>query len=157
MEYRKLGKTNLLVSEIGHGLWGMGDWTDANDTQSLEALQKSLDMGCNFFDSAWSYGKGHSDKLLGQLIKNNPQAKIIAASKVPPKNQKWPATSGDKLNDVFPRQHVIEYTEKILEGIGIPSIDLLQFHVWDDSWFDNDEWKQTISDLKLKNLSGFLA
>jgi aryl-alcohol dehydrogenase-like predicted oxidoreductase len=157
MEYRKLGKTNLLVSEIGHGLWGMGDWTDANDTQSLEALQKSLDMGCNFFDSAWSYGKGHSDKLLGQLIKNNPQAKIIAASKIPPKNQKWPATSGDKLKDVFPRQHVIEYTEKILEGIGIPSIDLLQFHVWDDSWFDNDEWKQTISDLKSKKLIRFFG
>lgn len=157
MEYRKLGKTNLLVSEIGHGLWGMGDWTDANDTQSLEALQKSLDMGCNFFDSAWSYGKGHSDKLLGQLIKNNPQAKIIAASKIPPKNQKWPATSGDKLRDVFPRQHVIEYTEKILEGIGIPRIDLLQFHVWDDSWFDNDEWKQTISDLKSKKLIRFFG
>jgi aryl-alcohol dehydrogenase-like predicted oxidoreductase len=157
MEYRKLGKTNLSVSEIGHGLWGMGGWTDANDKQSLDTLQMSLEMGCNFFDSAWAYGKGHSDKLLGQLIKNNPQAKIVAASKIPPKNQKWPAGIGDKLSEVFPPLHVIEYTEKILECIGTSSIDLLQFHVWDDSWSDQDEWKQTIVDLKTKNLIRFFG
>ncbi len=157
MEYRRLGRTNLSVSEIGHGLWGMGDWTDANDKESLDTLQMSLEMGCNFFDSAWAYGRGHSDKLLGKLIKNNPAAKIIAASKIPPKNFKWPGTAGDKLEDVFPRQHVIDYTEKILEGIGIDQIDLLQFHVWDDSWSDNDEWKQTISDLKAKKLIRFFG
>jgi aryl-alcohol dehydrogenase-like predicted oxidoreductase len=157
MEYRKLGKTNLQVSEIGHGLWGMGDWKDADDKESLDTLQMSLEMGCNFFDSAWSYGKGHSDQLLGKLIKNNPNAKIIAASKIPPKNQKWPGSSEDKLNDVFPRQHVFEYTEKILESIGIDQIDLLQFHVWDDSWSDNDEWKQTVSDLKSKKLIGYFG
>jgi aryl-alcohol dehydrogenase-like predicted oxidoreductase len=157
MEYRNLGKTNLSVSEIGHGLWGMGGWTDADDKESLDTLQMSLEMGCNFFDSAWAYGNGHSDKLLGQLIKNNPKAKIIAASKVPPKNFKWPGRSEDKLKDVFPRQHVIDYTEKIIEGIGIDKIDLLQFHVWNDSWSDNDEWKQTVSDLKSKNLIRFFG
>ncbi|HEX7621822.1 MAG TPA: aldo/keto reductase [Anaerolineales bacterium] len=157
MEYRKLGKTNIPVSEIGHGLWGMGDWRDADDKESLKTLQLSLEMGCNFFDSAWSYGSGHSDKLLGKLIKDNPEAKIIAASKIPPKNLKWPGKSEDKLKDVFPRQHVIDYTEKILEGIGTDYIDLLQFHVWDDSWSDNDDWKQTISDLKSKNLIRFFG
>jgi aryl-alcohol dehydrogenase-like predicted oxidoreductase len=157
MEYRSLGKTNLSVSEIGHGLWGMGGWTDADDKQSLDTLQMSLEMGCNFFDSAWAYGNGHSDKLLGQLIKNNPQSKIIAASKIPPKNLKWPGTSKDKLKEVFPRQHVIDYTEKILEGIGTASLDLLQFHVWDDSWSDDDEWKLIISDLKSKKLIHFFG
>jgi len=157
MEYRTLGRTNLSVSEIGHGLWGMGDWTDANDKQSLETLQMSLEMGCNFFDSAWAYGKGHSDELLGKLIKNNPAARIIAASKIPPKNFKWPATAESKLEDVFPRQHVFDYTEKILEGMGTDHIDLLQFHVWDDSWSDNDEWKQTIADLKSKKLIRFFG
>jgi aryl-alcohol dehydrogenase-like predicted oxidoreductase len=157
MEYRKLGRTNLSVSEIGHGLWGMGGWTGANDQESLQALQMSLEMGCNFFDSAWAYGDGHSDKLLGQLIKNNPTVQIIAASKIPPKNLKWPSTSEDKLKDVFPRQHVIDYTEKILESVGTDCIDLLQFHVWDDSWADMDEWKQTISDLKSKKLIRFFG
>ena len=148
MKYRKLGKTDLLVSEIGHGLWGMGDWTDSSDKESTKVLQKSLELGCNFYDSAWSYGSGHSDQLLGKLIKNNPAAKIYAASKVPPKNFKWPANSKYKFDEVYPRQHVIDYTGKILDGIGIDCLDLLQFHVWDDSWSDSDEWKQTISDLK---------
>jgi aryl-alcohol dehydrogenase-like predicted oxidoreductase len=157
MEYRKLGKTDLLVSEIGHGLWGMGDWKDADDKESLDTLQASLETGCNFFDSAWSYGNGHSNKLLGQLIKNNPGATIIAASKIPPKNLKWPARSQDKLEEVFPRQHVINFTEKILEEIGVDCLDLLQFHVWDDSWSDSDVWKRTVSDLKSKNLIRFFG
>jgi aryl-alcohol dehydrogenase-like predicted oxidoreductase len=157
MEYRTLGKTGLLVSEIGHGLWGMGDWKDADDKVSLDTLQLSLEMGCNFFDSAWSYGNGHSNGLLGQLIKNNPDAEIIAASKIPPKNLKWPARSGDPLEDVFPRQHVIDFTEKILEEMQTDCLDLLQFHVWDDSWTDSDDWKQTISDLKAKKLIRFFG
>lgn len=157
MIYRKLGKTDLSVSEIGHGLWGMGDWKDANDRESFETLQKSLEMGCNFFDSAWSYGSGHSDQLLGKLIQNNPTAKIITASKIPPMNLKWPGSSQDKLESVFPRQHVLDYTEKILEGMGIDQLDLLQFHVWDDSWTENDDWKQTISDLKSEKLIRFFG
>jgi aryl-alcohol dehydrogenase-like predicted oxidoreductase len=157
MEYRKLGRTNLNVSEIGHGLWGMSDWSGSDDKQSLETLQKSLDAGCNFFDSAWSYGSGHSDQLLGQLIKNNPAKTIIAASKVPPKNLKWPATSEYPLKEAYPRQHILDYTEKILEGIGRDSIDLLQLHVWNDAWADEDEWKQTVSDLKAKKLIRFFG
>jgi aryl-alcohol dehydrogenase-like predicted oxidoreductase len=157
MEYRKLGRTNLNVSEIGHGLWGMSDWSGADDKESLQTLQKSLETGCNFFDSAVAYGNGHSDQLLGQLIKNNPGRTIIAASKVPPKNLKWPATSEYPFKEVYPRQHILDYTEKILESIGKDSIDLLQFHVWDDSWADEDEWKQTISDLKSKKLIHFFG
>ena len=152
MNYRKLGKTNFAASEIGHGLWGMGDWKDSNDIQSLRTLQLSLEKGCNFFDSAWSYGSGRSDQLLGKLIQKNPDACIFTASKVPPKNMKWPARSEDRLEDVFPRQHVIEYTQKILEGLGTDHLDLLQFHVWDDAWTEHDEWKETIEYLKGKKL-----
>jgi len=152
VKYRNFGKTDLPISEIGHGLWGMGGWSGSDDKVSLDTLQKSLEKGCNFFDSAWAYGEGHSDQLLGKLIKNNPTAIVISASKIPPKNNKWPATSGDRLKDVFPRQHVIDYTERILEGIGVDCLDVLQFHVWDDSWSDEDEWKQTITDLKANNL-----
>lgn len=157
MEYRRFGKTNLKVSEIGHGLWGMGGWSGSNDKQSLDTLQKSLEMGCNFFDTAWAYGGGHSDNLLGRLIKNNPSAEIIAASKVPPKNSKWPGSPDDKLADVFPRSHVFKHAEKILQAIKKDSIDLLQFHVWDDSWTEDDEWKQTIADLKAKKLIRFFG
>jgi aryl-alcohol dehydrogenase-like predicted oxidoreductase len=157
MEYRRFGRTNLKVSEIGHGLWGMGGWTGSDDHQSLETLQKSLELGCNFFDTAWGYGSGHSDSLLGRLIKNNPSAEVIAASKVPPKNNKWPASPKDKLADVFPRQHVFEVAEKIRLAIGKDSIDLLQFHVWDDTWTDDDDWKQTVADLKAHKLIRFFG
>jgi aryl-alcohol dehydrogenase-like predicted oxidoreductase len=146
-----------MVSEIGHGLWGMGSWSGSNDQQSLAVLQKSLEMGCNFYDTAWIYGHGHSDKLLGKLIKNNPGAEIITASKIPPKNLKWPANSKDTLHEVFPRQHVTEYTEKILTALGTGCIDLLQFHVWDDSWTDGDEWKETVANLKSKGLIRFFG
>ena len=152
MKYRKFGRTNLQVSEIGHGLWGMSGWTGSDDRQSLDALQGSLEMGCNFFDSAWAYGNGNSDRLLGKLIKNNPHATIITASKIPPKNLKWPASPSDRLSQVFPPQHILDYTEKIVQGVGTGCLDLLQFHVWDDSWADDDEWKQTITDLKARKL-----
>jgi aryl-alcohol dehydrogenase-like predicted oxidoreductase len=157
MEYRKFGKSDLKVSEIGHGLWGMSGWSGSDDIESTQILQKSLEMGCNFFDTAWAYGNGHSDSLLGKLIKDNPHTDIIAASKIPPKNDKWPGSSQDKFEDVFPHQHVLEYTEKILGAIGTSPLDLLQFHVWDDSWCDNDEWKETVAELKGKKLIRFFG
>jgi aryl-alcohol dehydrogenase-like predicted oxidoreductase len=135
----------------------MGGWTGSDDQGSLETLQKSVDLGCNFFDTAWAYGNGHSDRLLGRLIKNNPSAEIITASKIPPKNQKWPASPQDKLSAVFPRQHVVEHTGKILEALGTSRLDLLQFHVWDDSWTDDDEWKVTVADLKARGLIRFFG
>lgn len=152
MKYRILGRTGLSVSEIGHGLWGMGGWSGSDDSKSMQALQLSLEKGCNFFDTAWAYGDGKSDKLLGQLIKDNPDAQIIAAGKIPPKNLKWPGSPGDNLKDVYPNKHVLEYAERILESLGTSSIDLLQFHVWDDSWVEDEDWKQTVSDLKARKL-----
>jgi len=146
-----------MVSEIGHGLWGMSGWTGSDDRQSLETLQTSLELGCNFFDSAWAYGNGNSDRLLGTLIKNNPRANIITASKIPPKNLKWPASPNDKLSHVFPRQHILDYTARIVEGVGTGCLDLLQFHVWDDSWTDDDDWKLAIADLKAKQLIRFFG
>jgi aryl-alcohol dehydrogenase-like predicted oxidoreductase len=157
MKYRRFGRTNLMVSEIGHGLWGMSGWSGSSDRGSQAALQKSLEMGCNFYDSAWAYGNGHSDRLLGKLIRNNPAAEIITASKIPPKNFKWPGSAADKLTDVFPRQHIMDYTQRILKGIGKDPLDLLQFHVWDDSWTDSDEWKQAIAELKAKKLIRFFG
>jgi len=148
MRYRPLGRTGFEVSEIGHGLWGMGSWSGSDDRQALEALRASVDIGINFFDSAWDYGKGRSDRLLGQLLREFPDKKLIAASKVPPKNMKWPATSDDRLRDAFPRAHVLEYVETIRRDLGVDRIDVLQFHVWDDSWTTDNEWRDTVAELE---------
>jgi aryl-alcohol dehydrogenase-like predicted oxidoreductase len=148
LRYRTLGRTGFEVSEIGHGLWGMSGWSGSEDQQSLAALQRSVDQGCNFFDTAWAYGNGHSDELLGRIIKQNHEKRLYAASKVPPKNQKWPASPEYRLQDVFPHDHVIEHADKILRALGTDSIDLLQYHVWDDSWADEAEFRETVEELK---------
>jgi aryl-alcohol dehydrogenase-like predicted oxidoreductase len=152
MRYRQLGRTGMEVSEVGHGLWGMGEWTGSDDQLSMAALQRSVDLGCNFFDSAWAYGDGRSDGLLGELLRRNPEKTLYAASKVPPKNGKWPGSARDRYLDVFPPQHVFQSVESILKAMQRETIDLLQFHVWDDSWTDAPEFPRTIEQLKARGL-----
>jgi aryl-alcohol dehydrogenase-like predicted oxidoreductase len=148
MRYRKLGRTGVEVSDIAHGLWGMGDWSGSEDRQSLQALQLAIDLGCNFFDSAWAYGAGKSDGLLGQAIRDNRGQRLFAASKIPPKNQRWPALAEYKYHDVFPPDHVFRYADLIRRQLGTDSIDLLQFHVWDDSWTEVLDFPRTVEKLK---------
>jgi aryl-alcohol dehydrogenase-like predicted oxidoreductase len=148
MQSRKLGRSGFSVSEVGHGLWGMGGWTDSDDQQSREALQLSVDLGCDFFDSAWAYGEGKSDGLLGELLRKKRDKRLYVASKVPPLNGKWPASSKDEYEDVFPAKHVFQYADLILRQLQVDCIDLLQFHVWDDSWTRAPEFQSTVTKLK---------
>jgi len=147
MHYRRFGKTGWKVSEIGYGMWGLAGWTGSDANEVDDALRKAVDMGCNFFDTAWAYGDGRSEKILGQLIKDYRDKKLYAATKIPPKNRKWPSKPEYALKEVFPNDYIIEYTEKSLKNLDIESIDLLQFHVWEDSWANNDEWKSAITKL----------
>jgi aryl-alcohol dehydrogenase-like predicted oxidoreductase len=148
MKYRKLGRTDYKVSEIAHGLWGMSGWSGSDDRQSLDALQLAVDLGCNFFDTAWAYGEGKSDALLGKILSVNSGKRLYAASKIPPLNDKWPASPKDKYRDVFPSEHVFKYAKLIRERLGADSIDLLQFHVWDDGWSGESEFRETVEKLK---------
>jgi aryl-alcohol dehydrogenase-like predicted oxidoreductase len=152
MRYRRLGRTNLRISEISHGLWGMSGWSGSDDQRSAQALQTAADLGCNFFDTAWAYGQGKSDSLLGELLLHNPQKRLFAASKVPPMNMKWPASSAYKYEEVFPEPHVLKHVELIRAALDGRAIDLLQFHVWDDSWAENKQWSLTVEKLKKEGL-----
>jgi aryl-alcohol dehydrogenase-like predicted oxidoreductase len=152
LNYRKLGRTGFDVGDIAHGLWGMGGWSESDDHQSLEALQIAVDLGGNFFDSAWAYGDGKSDGLLGQILANNPDKSLYAASKVPPKNGKWPASPRYKYQDVFPTNHVFQYANLIRKKQGTETIDLLQFHVWDDTWAQEPEFRSTVERLKSEKI-----
>jgi aryl-alcohol dehydrogenase-like predicted oxidoreductase len=157
MKYRRLGRTGFEVSEIAHGLWGMSGWSGSDDRQSLEALQLAVDLGCNFFDTAWAYGEGKSDALLGKILSANKGKRLYAASKIPPLNGKWPASRKDKYRDVFPTEHVFKYAGLILEKLGADSIDLLQFHVWDDSWSGEAEFRDTVEKFKRDGLIRFFG
>ena len=148
MKYRKLGRTGFEVSEMAHGLWGMSGWTGSNDKESLAALQLATDLGCNFFDTAWAYGDGKSDGLLGEILTRNSGKRLYAASKIPPMNGKWPARSSYKYQDVFPANHVFKHADLIRKNLRVDAIDVLQFHVWDDSWTDVPEFRQTVEKLR---------
>lgn len=149
MNYRALGKTGLKVSEIGYGAWGIGKsaWIGANDDESLQALNRSIELGLNFIDTALGYGEGHSEKLVGQVVRNHSD-KIYIATKIPPKNYKWPAPAGVPAEDAFPADHVIACTEQSLSNLGLDTIDVQQFHVWSDEWVGHGDWMEGIHKLK---------
>ncbi len=148
MQYRKFGRTNWPVSEIGYGMWGMAGWTESSDKQSAESLDLAVENGVTFFDTAWGYGEGHSEELLGQLVRRHPSKKLYTASKIPPKNFKWPAKPEYSFEESYPTSHIMEYTEKTLKNLGLEQIDLMQFHTWDDGWSHREEWQRAIEDLK---------
>ncbi len=149
MEYRKLGRTGFEVSEIGYGAWGIGKsgWIGASDEESLQALQKAIDLGLNFIDTALAYGDGHSEQLVGQVARDQGK-RIYIATKVPPKNGQWPARSGVPVQDVFPGNYITECAERSLSHLGTDGIDILQLHVWNDEWVGQGDWLQTIQKLK---------
>ncbi|MDZ4701008.1 MAG: aldo/keto reductase [Rhodothermales bacterium] len=152
MEYRRFGRTNWQVSEIGYGMWGMGGWTGSDDDASMQALHRAVALGCNFFDTAWGYGEGHSEGLLGALVRAHPDKKLYTATKLPPKNFAWPSRRGFTLDDCFPPDHIEAYTHNSLKNAGLESFDLMQFHVWEDAWADDDRWMGKVADLKRQGL-----
>jgi aryl-alcohol dehydrogenase-like predicted oxidoreductase len=148
MQYRTFGRTGWQVSDIGYGLWGMSGWSGSDDAQSTASLQQSADAGVTFFDSAWAYGEGKSDKLLGELIRENSGRRLYAASKIPPGNFKWPALASYSHAEVFHPEHVFRYADIIRKNLGVDTIDLLQFHVWQDHWTDAPDFRNTVEQLK---------
>ncbi|MEH7178599.1 aldo/keto reductase [Neobacillus vireti] len=149
MNYRLLGKTGLKVSEIGYGAWGIGNtgWRGANDEESIKALNKAIDLGLNFIDTALGYGNGHSEHLIGQVLRERPET-IYVSTKIPPKNLKWPAPSGIPVEETFPADHIISCTEDSLRNLGVDTIDVQQFHVWSDDWVNQGDWLEAIEKLK---------
>ena len=149
MNYRKLGRTGLEVSEVGYGAWGIaGDaWLGAKDEESLRALNRAIDLGLDFIDTALAYGEGHSERLVGKVVAERDEA-IQVATKVPPKNRIWPAPSGLHPDEVFPGDYVRECTERSLENLGVEALDIQQFHVWQDEWLGEGDWQEAVEDLK---------
>jgi len=152
MRYRRFGRTGWQVSEIGYGMWGMGSWSGSDDEESLASLQHAVDRGCNFFDTAWAYGEGHSENLLGQLVRANTGKKLYTATKIPPKNRQWPSRRESSLDDCFPPDHIEEYIHRSLENARLESFDLIQFHVWEDAWVEDDRWSKKVDELRRQGL-----
>ena len=149
MNYRKLGRTGLEVSEVGYGAWGIGKdaWIGAEDDESVRALNRAIDLGLNFIDTALAYGEGHSERLVGQVVKEREET-VYVATKIPPKNRIWPAPSGLHPDEVFPKGYVRKCAETSLENLGFEAIDVQQFHVWSDEWVGRGDWLEAVEELK---------
>jgi aryl-alcohol dehydrogenase-like predicted oxidoreductase len=149
MEYRRFGSSDVEVSEIGYGAWGISgvQWEGAEDDESIRALHRAIDLGLNFIDTAAAYGEGHSERLVGRVVRERAE-RVYVASKVPPKNLTWPAAEGSRVEDVFPGEHVRRMTERSLENLGLEALDLQQFHVWLDDWLGQGDWLETVEQLK---------
>ncbi len=152
MRYRTFGRTGWKVSEIGYGMWGMAGWTGSDDEQSLISLQTAVDLGCNFFDTAFVYGNGHSEQLLGKIVRQNPDKKLYVATKVPPKNMGYPALPEYSSDESYPPDHVEEFIHKSLKNLGLESFDLIQLHTWQDHWFDDERWLKKLEELRSQKL-----
>src|SRR5436190_3293240 len=152
MRTRTFGRLGWPVSEIGYGLWGMGGWSGSDDAESMAALQRSIALGCTFFDTALVYGNGKSEQLLAPVLARHRDKKLFVATKIPPKNMKWPGLPSTPVEDAFPPDHIRESTETSLRNLGLTSVDLQQFHVWSDAWATDDGWKRAVDDLKSEGL-----
>src|SRR5690349_3452878 len=149
MKYRTLGRTGFQVSEIGYGAWGIGgkQWLGGSDDESLRALRRAIELGVNLIDTALAYGDGHSEQLVGQVVRES-QTKIYVATKVPPKNRLWPARPGIPIAEVFPYDYIMSCAAESDRNLGLPAIDLLQLHVWNPEWIGADDWRRAFHDLK---------
>ena len=152
MQYRTFGRTGWQVSEVGYGMWGMAGWTGSQDEESYASLDRAIALGCNVFDTAWAYGEGHSERLLGATLKRHRGKQLYIATKIPPRNRKWPARPEYALDDVFPADYIREYTEKSLKNIDVSTLDLQQLHVWTDEWADDPRWQRALRSLKDEGL-----
>jgi aryl-alcohol dehydrogenase-like predicted oxidoreductase len=148
MRLRTFGRLGWRVSEIGYGMWGMAGWTGSDDAESGQALDRAIELGCNFFDTAYAYGEGRSERLLGDALARHRGTRLYAATKVPPKNRRWPGRAETPIGEVLPHEYICRMTRQSLENLGAERIDLQQFHVWTDEWVQDDGWKRAVADLK---------
>jgi aryl-alcohol dehydrogenase-like predicted oxidoreductase len=156
MNYRRFGRTGWKVSEIGYGMWGLAGWTGSDDAESVASLRRAVELGCNFFDTAWAYGDGKSEQILGKTVSEfrgnasvgGPDKHLYVATKIPPKNRRWPSRREFTLDDCYPPEYIEEYVEKSLKNLELETIDVMQFHTWEDRWLNDERLPRAIENMK---------
>ena len=144
MKNRPLGNTGYRVSEIGFGGWGLGGemWRGVDDNEGRKALREAVDQGITFFDTALAYGNGHSERVIGETLKDDIRAnRAVVATKIPPMNRQWPGKASYKLVDVFPAEYIQSSTEQSLKNLRVDALHIQQLHVWNDAWLQAPEWE----------------
>ena len=156
MNYRQFGRTGWKVSEIGYGMWGLAGWSGSDEAETVASLRRAVELGCNFFDTAWAYGDGKSEQILAQILTEHksdsgvggPDKHLYVATKIPPKNRQWPSTRTFTLDDCYPPEYVEEYIENSLKNLQVETIDLMQFHTWEDCWLNDERLPRAVEKMK---------
>lgn len=151
MKYRKFGKLDWNISEISFGAWAIGGdmWGPQDDAESIRGLHRSLELGINFIDTAAGYGKGHSEELIGKVLKEHPGEEIFIASKVPPQGgHPWPPPEDYDPEKSFPKNYIIKQCEDSLKRLGRDYIDVYQFHTWARGFNTGGSWLEAMTKLK---------
>jgi len=158
MQYRALGSTGLKVSEVGYGAWGLvrRECIGADDKDSLRSLNRAIDLGVNFLDTALAYGEGHSEGLIGRVLKER-REEVYVATKVPPKNRRWPAPEDVPVAQTYPGDYIVACCEKSLRNLGRDHVDVLQLHTWQDRFLDEDGWQDALVGLKKSGKARFIG
>jgi aryl-alcohol dehydrogenase-like predicted oxidoreductase len=149
MLYRKLGKSGIRVSEVGFGAWQIGGgFGKQDDAEAIACIQRALDLGVNFIDTAAVYGSGHSERLIGKAVAGKSgRAGIAIASKIPPKNGRQ-SIETDSIKDVFPVDWVVQVTEQSLMNLNSEYLDLQQLHSWTPAFLHQTDWLEGLEKLK---------
>ena len=149
MKYRRLGRTELEVSEIGFGGWALGGgaWGNQQDRESLAALDRAIDLGINFIDTAAGYGKGRSERVIARALKARTE-RVYVATKIHPLPGPWPPSPYCDIDARYPADYLRQKVEERLENLDTACVDILQLHTWTRAWNKNPRALETLKELQ---------
>lgn len=149
MRYRTFGRTGWQVSEIGFGAWQIGgQWGKVDDAASIRTLLHAFERGINFVDTAELYGAGHSERVIGQALRQWKGGKIHVATKAQPTVWPDPDDPAPQVRGRFPEWHLRANVEASLRRLGVERIDLYQLHSWGPMGHRELDWLETLNDLR---------
>ncbi len=162
MKFRPFGKSGFNCSEIGFGAWAIGGaWGAQADADSLAALHRALDLGCNFIDTAAGYGNGRSERLIAQVLRERAAAgkreTVFVATKTPPAPGIWPPSPYCRADERYAEAYVRENVAERLRYLGTQRLDLLQLHTWTRAWNRDPTPFKLLRQLQREGLLGLIG
>jgi aryl-alcohol dehydrogenase-like predicted oxidoreductase len=162
MQSRPFGKHGFNCSEIGFGAWAIGgSWGPQSESDSLAALNRALDLGCNFIDTAAGYGNGKSERIIGGVLRDRAASgrkeKIFVATKTPPAPGEWPPSPYDRADERYSERYLRANVAERLATLGAKKLDLLQLHTWTRAWNRNPTPFKILRQLQREGLVGLVG
>lgn len=158
MRSRPFGKHGFDVSEIGFGAWAIGgSWGPQAEDDSLAALNRALDLGVNFIDTAAGYGNGKSERIISSVLKGRKESEVVVATKTPPAPGDWPPSPYDDAEARYSMEYLRQNIAERLEANGTEKLDVLQLHTWTRAWNRNPTPFAHLRELQQEGFVGLIG